>query len=117
MAVSGGDIWGARSIKEAVATYTSWTAGRLRAQQSVCKRLRLSILTGMSASEAKFTNDILVDLTCSTDDSRLRRKVAREGGRVLREASAPPRLKSFCHTSDSGTRLPVICLRCSAGGQ
>jgi DNA polymerase V len=34
-------------IKEAVATYTSRAAEKLRAQQSLCKRLRVSVRTGM----------------------------------------------------------------------
>lgn len=74
-------------IKEAVATYTSRAAEKLRAQQSVCKRLRVSIRTGMfNPDEAKYANGVLVELPYPTDDSRLLNKAAQEGvERVYRE--------------------------------
>jgi len=50
-------------IKEAVATYSSRAAEKLRSQRSLCKRLRVSIRTGMfNPDEAKYANGILVEL-------------------------------------------------------
>ncbi len=74
-------------IKEAVATYTSRTAEKLRAQQSLCKRLRVSIRTGMfNPNEAKYANGVLVELPYPTDDTRLLAKAAHEGvERLFRE--------------------------------
>ncbi|PRN05317.1 DNA polymerase V subunit UmuC [Pseudomonas sp. LLC-1] len=75
-------------IKEAVATYTSRAAEKLRAQQSLCKRLRVSIRTGMfNPDEAKYANGFLVELPYPTDDTRLLTKAAHEGvERVFRES-------------------------------
>lgn len=74
-------------IKEAVATYTSRAAEKLRAQKSLCKRLRVSIRTGMfNPDEAKYANGVLVELPYPTDDTRLLTKAAQEGvERVFRE--------------------------------
>lgn len=74
-------------IKEAVATYTSRAAEKLRAQNSLCKRLRVSIRTGMfNPDEAKYANGVLVELPYPTDDTRLLTKAAQEGvERVFRE--------------------------------
>jgi DNA polymerase V len=74
-------------IKEAVATYTSRAAEKLRAQQSLCKRLRVSVRTGMfNPDEAKYAHGILVELPYPTDDTRLLTKAALEGvERVYRE--------------------------------
>ncbi len=74
-------------IKEAVATYTSRAAEKLRAQQSLCKRLRVSIRTGMfNPDEAKYANGVLIELPYPTDDTRLLTKAAQEGvERVYRE--------------------------------
>jgi DNA polymerase V len=74
-------------IKEAVATYTSRAAEKLRAQQSLCKRLRVSVRTGMfNPDEAKYANGVLVELPYPTDDTRLLTKAAHEGvERVFRK--------------------------------
>ena len=74
-------------IKEAVSTYTSRAAEKLRTQQSLCKRLRVSIRTGMfNPDEAKYANGVLVELPYPTDDTRLLTKAAQEGvERVFRE--------------------------------
>ncbi|MNJ34532.1 DNA polymerase V subunit UmuC [compost metagenome] len=67
-------------IIEAVATYTSRAAEKLGAQQSLCKRLRVSIRTGMfNPDEAKYANGVLVELPYPTDDTRLLTKAAQEG--------------------------------------
>lgn len=70
-----------------MATYTSRAAEKLRAPQSLCKRLRVSIRTGMyNPDEAKSVNGILVELLYPTDDTRLLTKAAQEGvERVYRE--------------------------------
>ena len=50
-------------IKEAVATYTQRAAEKLRAQNSLCKKIRVSIRTGMfNPEEAKYANGALVEL-------------------------------------------------------
>ena len=50
---------------------------KLRAQGSVCKRIRVSIRTGMfNPEEAKYANGVLVELPYPTDDVRLLTKAA-----------------------------------------
>lgn len=64
-------------IKEAVATYMMRALEKLRAQGSVCKRISVSIRTGMfNPDEAKYANGVLVELPYSTDDVRLLTKAA-----------------------------------------
>ncbi len=64
-------------IKEAVATYMMRASEKLRAQGSVCKKLRVSIRTGMfNLDEAKYANGVIVDLPYPTDDVRLLTKAA-----------------------------------------
>jgi len=47
-------------------------AETLRAQQSLCKNVRVTIRTGMSnPKEAKYANGVLVELPYPTDDVRL----------------------------------------------
>ncbi|MBN0328750.1 DNA polymerase V subunit UmuC, partial [Pseudomonas aeruginosa] len=59
-------------IKEAVSTYASRAAEKLRAQESLCKRVRVRIRTGMfNPDEAKYANGVLVQLPYATDDTRL----------------------------------------------
>lgn len=66
-------------IKEAVATYTQRAAEKLRAQNSLCKKIRVSIRTGMfNAEEAKYANGALVELPYPTNDVRLMTKAATE---------------------------------------
>jgi DNA polymerase V len=67
------------SIKEAVATYTQRAAEKLRAQNSLCKKIRVSIRTGMfNPEEAKYANGALVELPYPTNDVRLMTKAATE---------------------------------------
>jgi len=55
-------------------------AEQLRAQQSLYKRLRVSIHTGMfNPDEAKYSNGVLAELPYPTDDIRLLTKVAEKG--------------------------------------
>jgi len=64
-------------IREAVATYVMRATEKLRAQGSLCKKLRVSIRTGMfNPDEAKFANGVVVDLPYPTDDVRLLTKAA-----------------------------------------
>ena len=66
-------------IKEAVATYTQRAAEKLRAQNSLCKKIRVSIRTGMfNPEEAKYANGALVELPYPTNDVRLMTKAATE---------------------------------------
>ncbi len=59
-------------IKEAVATYMMRASEKLRAQKSLCRKLRVSIRTGMfNPEEAKYANGVMVDLPYPTDDVRL----------------------------------------------
>ena len=64
-------------IKEAVATYMMRASEKLRAQQSLCKKIRVSIRTGMfNPEEAKYANGVLIDMPYPTDDVRLLTKAA-----------------------------------------
>lgn len=66
-------------IKESVATYTQRAAEKLRAQNSLCKKIRVSIRTGMfNPEEAKYANGALVELPYPTNDVRLMTKAATE---------------------------------------
>jgi len=66
-------------IKEAVATYVQRAAEKLRAQNSLCKKIRVSIRTGMfNPDEAKYANGALVELPYPTNDVRLMTKAATE---------------------------------------
>lgn len=59
-------------IKEAVANYMMRASEKLRAQRSLCKKIRVSIRTGMfNPDEAKYANGVVVDLPYPTDDVRL----------------------------------------------
>nr|AAO89164.1 RulB [Pseudomonas cichorii] len=76
-------------IKEAVATYMMRASEKLRAQGSVCKKIRVSIRTGMfSPDEAKYANGALVQLPYPTNDVRLMTKYATEAvSRIYRPGS------------------------------
>ncbi len=64
-------------IKEAVATYMMRASEKLRTQKSLCKKIRVSIRTGMfNPEEAKYASGVLVDLPYPTDDVRLLTKAA-----------------------------------------
>lgn len=64
-------------IKEAVATYAQRASEKLRAQHSLCKKIRVSIRTGMfNPNEARYANGVLVELPYPTNDVRLITKAA-----------------------------------------
>lgn len=66
-------------IKQAVAAYTGRAAEKLRAQGSVCKRMRVSIRTGMfNPDEAKYAKGALVELPYPTNDTLLLTRAATE---------------------------------------
>lgn len=59
-------------IREAVATYMMRASEKLRAQNSLCKKVRVCIRTGMfNPEEAKYANGVVVDMPYPTDDVRL----------------------------------------------
>jgi len=59
-------------IREAVATYMMRASEKLRAQKSLCKKVRVCIRTGMfNPEEAKYANGVVVDMPYPTDDVRL----------------------------------------------
>lgn len=67
-------------IREAVATYAARACEKLRAQGSVCKRVRVSIRTGMfNPDEPKFAKGILCELPYPSDDTRLITQAALAG--------------------------------------
>lgn len=74
-------------IREAVATYMMRATEKLCAQKSLCKKIRVSIRTGMfNPDEAKYANGIIVELPYPTDDVRLMTKAAVDAlGHVFRE--------------------------------
>jgi DNA polymerase V len=64
-------------IKEAVASYMMRATEKLRAQQSLCKKIRVSVRTGMfNPEEAKYANGVILDLPYPTDDVRLMTRAA-----------------------------------------
>ena len=64
-------------IKEAVATYMMRASEKLRAQNSLCRKIRVSIRTGMfNPEEARYANGVVVDLPYPTDDVRLLTRLA-----------------------------------------
>lgn len=74
-------------IKQAVATYIMRASEKLRAQQSLARKMRISIRTGMfNPDEAKYANGVVVQLPYPTDDVRLMTRMALEAvERVYRE--------------------------------
>ncbi len=66
-------------IRQAVATYTSRAAEKLRAQGSLCKRIRVSIRTGMfNPNEIQHAQGALVELPYPTNDTLLLTRAATE---------------------------------------
>ncbi|NBB02909.1 translesion error-prone DNA polymerase V subunit UmuC [Pseudomonas monteilii] len=66
-------------IKQAVASYAGRAAEKLRGQGSVCKRMRVSIRTGMfNPDEAKYAKGVLVELPYPTNDTLVLTRAATE---------------------------------------
>ncbi|MEE5114148.1 Y-family DNA polymerase [Pseudomonas alliivorans] len=93
-------------IKEAVATYMMRASEKLRAQGSVCKKVRVSIRTGMfNPDEAKYANGALVELPYPTNDVRVLTRYATEAvERIFREgfrySKAEVLLMDLCKPSE-----------------
>nr|WP_029529730.1 translesion error-prone DNA polymerase V subunit UmuC [Pseudomonas sp. S9] len=67
-------------IREAVATYAARACEKLRAQGSLCKKVRVSIRTGMfNPDEPKFARGVTCELPYPTDDTRQITKAVVEG--------------------------------------
>ncbi|SFP39773.1 DNA polymerase V [Geopseudomonas sagittaria] len=67
-------------IREAVATYAARACEKLRAQGSLCKKVRISIRTGMfNPAEPKFAKGVICELPYPTDDTRLIIRAASDG--------------------------------------
>lgn len=77
-------------IREAVSTYAARACEKLRSQGSLCKRVRVSIRTGMfNPDEAKYAKGVVCELPYPTDDTRLITAAAGAGlERVFREGYA-----------------------------
>lgn len=77
-------------IREAVAAYATRACEKLRAQGSLCKKIRISIRTGMfNPEEAKLARGVVCELPYPTDDTRLIIKAAMSGlAEVFREGYA-----------------------------
>jgi DNA polymerase V len=67
-------------IREAVASYTTRACEKLRAQGSLCRRVRVAIRTGMfNPDEIKFARGVVCDLPYPSDDTRLIIRAAQQG--------------------------------------
>lgn len=67
-------------IREAVATYAARAAEKMRGQGSQCKRVRISIRTGMfNPNETKLARGVVCELPYPTDDTRVIIKAAQAG--------------------------------------
>jgi DNA polymerase V len=67
-------------IREAVATYAARACEKLRAQGSLCKRIRVAIRTGMfNPEEVKFAKGIVCERPYPSDDTRLIVRAAQQG--------------------------------------
>lgn len=67
-------------IREAVAAYAARACEKLRGQQSLTKRVRVSIRTGMfNPDEVKYAKGIICELPYPTDDTRLITRAAVAG--------------------------------------
>ena len=67
-------------IQEAAATYASRACEKLRAQGSLCKRVRVSLRTGMfNPNEPRYSNGCIIELPYPTDDTREITKAAVQG--------------------------------------
>lgn len=68
----GKRIHNIEQLREAVASYATRACEKLRAQGSHCKKVRVSIRTGMfNPDEPKFSKGIVCELPYPTDDTRL----------------------------------------------
>lgn len=77
-------------IREAVASYAAKACEKMRVQGSLCKKVRVSIRTGMfNPEEAKLAKGIVCELPYPTDDTRLVIKAVQAGlDAIFREGYA-----------------------------
>jgi len=93
-------------IQEAVTSYATRAAEKLRKQESLCRQVRVSLRTGMfNPTEAKYANGVLCQLPYPTDDSRLIIKAVQAGlQQVYREgfsyAKAQVMLLDLCRKNE-----------------
>lgn len=67
-------------LREAVASYTARAAEKLRAQRSLCRRIRVGIRTGLfNPHEPQYADGTLCELPYPTDDVRELTRAALEG--------------------------------------
>lgn len=67
-------------IREAVATYAARACEKFRAQGSLCRKVRVSIRTGMfNPAEPKFAKGVICELPYPSDDTRLIIRAVIEG--------------------------------------
>ncbi|WDY59636.1 Y-family DNA polymerase [Pseudomonas sp. PSKL.D1] len=98
-------------IKEAVATYVMRASEKLRGQQSLARRMRVSIRTGMfNPDEPRYANGVVVQLPYPTDDERLLTRMALEAvERVYRQgfrySKAEVLLMELCQRGEYTTDL------------
>ncbi|MDR6357370.1 DNA polymerase V [Pseudomonas psychrotolerans] len=78
------------ALAEAVASYTSRAAEKLRAQKSLCQVLRVGIQTGMfNPEQPRYANSVTLQLPYPTDDTRVLIQYAQFGlARIYREGYA-----------------------------
>ena len=78
------------ALAEAVASYTSRAAEKLRAQKSLCQILRVGIQTGMfNPEQPRYANSVTLQLPYPTDDTRVLIQYAQFGlARIFREGYA-----------------------------
>ncbi|VVO66128.1 Protein UmuC [Pseudomonas fluorescens] len=100
-------------IKEAVATYVHRAVEKLRAQNSLCKKIRVSIRTGMfSPEEAKYANGALVELPYPTNDVRLLTKAATDAiNRLFRPGFRYSKAELLLMDLRQPGELRMICSR------
>lgn len=72
------------ALAEAVASYTARAAEKLRAQQSLCKMIRVGIQTGIfNPDEPRYANGAVLELPYHTDDTRILNEYAQFGLRQI----------------------------------
>ena len=76
----GQRVYDLKGLQQAVASYTTRAAEKLRGQQSLCKVIQVGIRTGLfNPNEERFSRSLQVHLPYPTDDSRLLIQGAMQG--------------------------------------
>lgn len=75
---------GFTALAEAVASYTARAVEKLRAQQSLCKMIRVGVQTGMfNPDEPRYANGAVLELPYPTGDARILNEYAHFGLRSI----------------------------------